>query len=69
MDPYSTQPDSAVPASCTLQDEIKATVDNWSRRKKLLSLAYLYALLDVKIDSIAHQVGNEMKKELAAAKI
>ena len=45
------------------QDAVKATVDNWTRSKQLISYKYLNAL-GCKLDGIDYEIDKEIKKEL-----
>jgi hypothetical protein len=47
-----------------IEDQVKAAVDYWWPRKKLVALGYLYKVCDVRIDDIPHAIRKALKAEL-----
>jgi len=47
-----------------IEDQVKATVDHWWPRKKLVCLAYLYKVCAVRIDDIPHEIRKALKAEM-----
>jgi len=45
------------------QDEVKSTIDNWSRSKQLITYKYLNAL-DCRLEDIDYKINREIAKEM-----
>ena len=47
-----------------IEEDIRLIVRNWSDRKQLVALGYLYRLRNCRIDDIPHEIGKALKKEI-----
>lgn len=50
------------------EDQVKATVDYWLRRKQLICLAYLYRVCGVQIADIPHEIRKAERAEIEEKK-
>jgi hypothetical protein len=54
---------SAMTCKTTLQDAVKATVDNWPRSKQLITYKYLNTL-GCRLEAIDYEIDKAIKMEL-----